>query len=50
MSDEQPPAPQTWHHGLVARWWAEFTDDFRPHEIPYFQRHIEDGGQPALSG
>jgi SAM-dependent methyltransferase len=40
--------PQTWHYGLVARWWAEFNDDFRPHEIPYFQRHIERGGQPAL--
>ena len=27
---------QTWHYGLIARWWAEFNDDFRPHEIPYF--------------
>jgi SAM-dependent methyltransferase len=40
--------PQTWHYGLVARYWAEFNDDFRPHEIPYFQRFIEAGGQPAL--
>ncbi len=40
--------PQTWHYGLVAQWWAEFNDDFRPHEIPYFQRFVEDGGQPAL--
>jgi SAM-dependent methyltransferase len=39
--------PQTWHYGLVAKWWSEFNDDFRPHEIPYFQRHIE-RGQPAL--
>jgi SAM-dependent methyltransferase len=38
---------QTWHHGLIARYWAEFNDSFRPHEIPYFQRHIE-AGQPAL--
>jgi SAM-dependent methyltransferase len=38
----------TWHHGLVAKWWAEFNDDFRPHEVPYFQRHIERDGQPAL--
>ena len=45
MSDERP---QTWHHGLIARYWAEFNDDFRPHEIPYFRRFIEDGGQPAL--
>ena len=40
--------PQTWHYGLVARYWAELNDDFRPHEIPYFRRFIEDGGQPAL--
>ena len=39
---------QTWHDGLVARWWAEFNDDFRPHEIPYFQGRIERGGEPAL--
>ena len=42
------PAPETWHHGLVATWWAEFNDDFRPHEIAYFRRHIERDGQPAL--
>jgi SAM-dependent methyltransferase len=40
--------PQTWHYGLIARYWAEFNDEFRPREIPYFQRHIENGGQPAL--
>jgi SAM-dependent methyltransferase len=45
MSAEQP---QTWHHGLIARYWAEFNDDFRPHEIPYFQTFVESGGQPAL--
>jgi SAM-dependent methyltransferase len=39
--------PQTWHYGLIAQWWAEFNDDFRAHEIPYFQRHVE-RGQPAL--
>ena len=39
---------QTWHYGLIARYWAEFNDDFRPHEIPYFQRFLEDGGEPAL--
>jgi len=39
--------PQTWHYGLIAKWWAEFNDDFRPHEIPYFQRYVE-RGQPAL--
>ena len=41
-------SPATWHHGLVARWWSEFNDDFRPHEIPYFQRFIESDGEPAL--
>ena len=32
---------------MIARWWYEFNDDFRPHEIPYFQRFVEHG-QPAL--
>jgi SAM-dependent methyltransferase len=38
-------APTTWHHGLVAEWWALFntTGD----EIAYFQRLVE-AGQPAL--
>ena len=39
---------ETWHHGLIAKWWAEFNDDFRPHEVAYFQRFIERGGEPAL--
>jgi SAM-dependent methyltransferase len=41
-------APQTWHYGLIARWWAEFNDNFRAHEIPYFQSYIERDGEPAL--
>ncbi len=40
--------PQTWHHGLVAAWWGEFNDDFRAHEIPYFERFVAEGGGPAL--
>jgi len=38
-------APTTWHHGLVADWWALFntTGD----EIAYYQRFVE-AGQPAL--
>ncbi len=38
-------APTTWHHGLVAEWWALFntTGD----EIGYFRRLVE-AGQPAL--
>jgi SAM-dependent methyltransferase len=42
------PEPQTWHYGLIAEYWAEHNDGFRPHEIPYFRRFLEDGGQPAL--
>jgi SAM-dependent methyltransferase len=38
-------APQTWHHGLVAKWWAEFNEGGP--EIAYFQRFVE-RGQPAL--
>lgn len=38
--------PQTWHYGLVARWWAEFNTDGP--EIAYFRRLIERFGQPAL--
>jgi SAM-dependent methyltransferase len=35
-------------HGLIAKWWSEFNDEFRPHEIPFFQRYIERSGEPAL--
>ena len=38
---ENEMKPETWHYGLVAKWWSEFNDDFRPHEIPYFQAFIE---------
>jgi hypothetical protein len=37
--------PQTWHHGLIADWWAEFNLDGP--EIEYFGRFVE-RGQPAL--
>src|SRR3954470_10434896 len=36
---------QTWHHGLVARWWSEFSEDGP--EIAYFRKFVE-RGQPAL--
>jgi len=39
---------ESWHYGLIAKWWAEFNDDFRSYEIKYFQRYIERDGQPAL--
>jgi SAM-dependent methyltransferase len=36
---------QTWHHGLVAEWWANFNTDGP--EIEYFRRHVEHA-QPVL--
>ena len=39
--------PQIWHHGLVAREWAEFETD-GGQEATYYQRLIETSGQPAL--
>lgn len=38
--------PQTWHYGLVARWWAEFNAGGP--EIDYFRGFIERFGEPAL--
>ena len=38
--------PQTWHYGLVAKWWAEFRDEGP--EIAYYQECIKRYGQPAL--
>ena len=37
--------PQTWHYGVVARWWAEFNTSGP--EIAYFRTFVE-AGQPAL--
>jgi SAM-dependent methyltransferase len=37
--------PQTWHHGLVAEWWAQFNTDGP--EIEYFRARIADS-QPVL--
>ena len=39
------PTPETWHYGLVARWWAEFNVDGP--EIAFFCPYLE-AGQPAL--
>ncbi len=38
-------AAETWHYGLMAKWWAEFNEDGP--EIAYFQRFVE-SGEPAL--
>jgi len=37
--------PQTWHYGLVARWWSLFRDSGP--EVDYFRQFVE-VGQPAL--
>ena len=37
----------TWHHGLIARWWAEFTVA-EPDELAYFRNAISKFGEPAL--
>jgi SAM-dependent methyltransferase len=39
-------APQTWHYGLVATWWAEFNQGGE--EVEYFRRFVERSGEPAL--
>jgi hypothetical protein len=38
---------QVWHHGLVARDWAEFATEGGP-EAVYFQKLVAASGQPAL--
>lgn len=49
MTSTQPPetGPQTWHHGLMARWWAEFVQA-EPDELAYYRGAIERFGEPAL--
>ena len=39
--------PQVWHHGLVAREWAEFETE-GGEEARYYKTLIETSGQPAL--
>jgi SAM-dependent methyltransferase len=39
--------PQTWHYGLIARWWAEFNVA-RSEELAYYQAAIQRYGGPAL--
>ncbi len=37
---------RTWHHGLVARWWAEFNQGGE--DVDVFRRLIERSGEPVL--
>lgn len=43
--DSNNPA-RTWHHGLVARWWAEFNQG--GDDIDVFRAGIEQSGGPVL--
>jgi SAM-dependent methyltransferase len=47
LDRSMPDEPQTWHHGLVARWWAEFNVA-TPTELAYYRAIINRHGQPAL--
>jgi SAM-dependent methyltransferase len=40
-------ASGTWHHGLVARWWAEINEP-TAREVDYLRQAIAAYGQPAL--
>ena len=37
----------TWHHGFIARWWAEFNSA-EPEELAYNRAAIAKFGEPAL--
>ena len=37
---------RTWHHGLVARWWAEFNQG--GDDIEVFRSEIAHSGEPVL--
>ena len=37
---------RTWHHGLLARWWAEFNQG--GDDVDFFRRAIVASGEPAL--
>ena len=40
--------PQTWHYGLIARWWAEFNTEPALEELAFYRAVVERNGQPAL--
>jgi SAM-dependent methyltransferase len=46
-TDPGDDVPQTWHHGLMARWWAEFKEA-EPLELEYYGAAIARFGEPAL--
>ena len=38
----------TWHYGLVARWWHEFNHEWEVEDINYFLRMLAHGEGPVL--
>ena len=44
MLTSEGSEPQTWHYGVVAKWWAEFNKD-GGRELEYFRPFLE-AGQP----
>lgn len=46
-AEEHDQGPRTWHHGLVARWWAEFNRA-DPDELAYYVAAVRRFGEPAL--
>jgi SAM-dependent methyltransferase len=38
---------QTWHYGLIARWWAEFNLP-EPEEVAYYAAAVRHFGEPGL--
>ena len=46
MTNADPGSGITWHHGLVARWWAEFNTGGP--EIAYYADVVASEGGPAL--
>jgi SAM-dependent methyltransferase len=46
-SGATPPDDGTWHHGLIARYWAEFNER-ELDDLAWYRRAIETFGQPAL--
>lgn len=41
------PAAETWHYGLIARWWAE-VNTAEEAELAYLRAAIARHGQPAM--
>lgn len=46
MNTTMDEPARTWHHGLVARWWAEFNQG--GDDIAIFQRSAQRFGEPVL--